>query len=190
MSMNLLKLCLAPLVAASVLFGVEVPRKAPEFVIQLPQGGQKLLTDYRGKVVCLEFLFTTCPHCQHSAQVLTQLQKEYGPKGFQAIGVAFNPMSKMLVNDFVKDYKVGFPVGYAERDPVNAFLQNPPTEGLHVPQLVFIDRKGTIRKQSLPRNDNSTGIEANVRKTIEELLAEKPAGPTKAKPKRTAKKTS
>lgn len=52
-------------------FAAEVPRKAPELVVQLPEGGQKLLSDYRGKVVCVEFLFTTCPHCQHSSQVST-----------------------------------------------------------------------------------------------------------------------
>lgn len=184
MKYALLKLAAAPLLAVA-LSAAEIPRKAPEFVIHLPEGGQKLLTEYRGKVVCVEFLFTSCPHCQHSAQFLTQLQKEYGPKGFQAIGVAFNPMSKMLVPDFVRGFKVGFPVGYSDRDPVNAFLQNPPAEGLHVPQLVFIDRKGVIRKQSLPRNDNATGQEHNVRKTIEELLAEKPApAPAKRKTRR------
>ena len=43
--------------AVAPLFAAEVPRKAPELVIQLPQGGQKLLTDYRGKVVVLAFFF-------------------------------------------------------------------------------------------------------------------------------------
>ena len=166
--------------AVAPVFAVEVPRKAPELVIQLPEGGQKLLTDYRGKVVCVEFLFTTCPHCQHSSQVLSRFQTEYGPKGFQALGIAFNPMSKMLVPDFVKQFKVNFPVGYAEREPVNAFLQNPPDNALHVPQLVFIDRQGMIRKQSLPRGDTETGVEANMRKMIEQLLAE-PASSSKRK---------
>lgn len=184
------RLAIMPLLAATMLFGVDIPRKAPEFVIQLPDGGQKLLSDFRGKVVCVEFLFTTCPHCQRSSQMLTQLQKEYGARGFQPIGIAFNPMSKMLVKDFVRDYKVGFPVGYAEDTAVKPFLQVPVTEGLHVPQLVFIDRNGMIRKQSLPRGDNATGLEFNVRKTIEELLAEKgAAAPAKSKAK-PARKTS
>jgi hypothetical protein len=134
-------------------------------------------------VVCLEFLFTTCPHCQHSAQLLTQFQNEFGSKGFQALGIAFNPMARMLVPDFVRDYKVSFPVGYTEnRDIVNAFLQNPPDNALHVPQLVFIDRKGMIRKQSLPRGDSETANPANMRKMIEQLLAEPAA--SKASPKR------
>ena len=55
---------------------VDVPRPAPEFSAKLPNGGQILLSKYRGKVVALEFLFTTCPHCQHASQVMSQLQTE------------------------------------------------------------------------------------------------------------------
>jgi len=172
-------------------FAADVPRKAPELVIPLPQGGQHLLSEYRGKVVEIGFFFTTCPHCQVAAQLMSKLQTEYGPKGFQALGLAFNPMAKMLVPDFVRDFKLNFPVGYAEREPVNMFLENPAESALHVPQIVFVDRKGMIRQQSLPRNDSNTATEANMRKMIETLLAE-PAGTTsKAKPASPAhKKTS
>src|SRR3982751_6289400 len=162
--------------AAVPAYSAEIPRKAPELAIQLPDGSQKLLSSFRGKVVVLEFVFTTCPHCQHSCQLLSQLQKEYGPKGFQPLAVAWNDMAKMLVPDFVKENHVTFPVGYADRNLVNTYLQNPPEEALSVPQIVFIDRKGMIRMQSLPRNDASTGSEANIRGMIEKLLAEK-AGP-------------
>lgn len=162
-------------------FAAEVPRKAPEFAVQLPDGSFKLLSSYRGKVVCLEFLYTTCPHCQHASQLMTRLQKEYGPKGFQALGVAFNPMSKMLVSDFVRDYGVAYPVGYAEREPVHQFLQHNPNEALHVPQIIFIDKKGIIRQQSLPRGDSTTATEANMRKMIEMLLKENGPAPAKAK---------
>lgn len=167
---------LGGIILGASLPGATIPRKAQELVISLPQGGQKLLSDYRGKVVCVEFLYTTCPHCQQSSQLLSRLQNEYGPKGFQALGVAFNPMSKMLVPDFVRDYKVNFPVGYSERGPVNSFLDNPEDNALHVPQLVFIDRKGNVRQQSLPREDHTVGTEANMRKMIESLLAEAPVG--------------
>ena len=166
--------------------GAEAPRKAPEFVIQMPGGGQQLLSQYRGKVVALEFLFTTCMHCQNSSRMLSRLQSEYGPLGFQAIGVAFNDMSHMLVPDFVRDYKVTFPVGFSTREPVHAFLQNDPNHSLHVPQLVFIDRKGVIRHQSLPRGDSETGTEAFVRKQIERLLQEPGPSSSESKPKKAA----
>jgi peroxiredoxin len=149
-----------------------VPRPAPEFVIQMPKASQILLSQYRGKVVCLEFLFTTCVHCQHASQLLSKLQSEYGSRGFQALGAAFNEMAAMLVPDFIRDYKINYPVGFSPREPIINFLQVNANTALHVPQLVFIDKKGVIRHQSLPQNDSVTHLESNMRKMIEQLLAE------------------
>ena len=149
-----------------------VPRQAPEFAILMPNKSQILLSQHRGKVVLLEILFTTCPHCQHASQIMSKLQTEYGPKGFQALGVAFNEMAHMLVADFVRDYKVNYPVGYSPREPIVSFLQANPQQSLHVPQLVFIDKKGVIRHQSLQQNDSQTHSEQFMRKMIEQLLAE------------------
>ena len=174
----------------ATLTGAEVPRTAPEFSIKMPQGGQTLLSQYRGKVVVCEFLYTTCPHCQHASQLMSRLQTEYGPKGMQALGVAFNDMSHMLVPDFVRDFKVNYPVGYSTREAVHTFLQNDPTHSLHVPQIVFIDRKGVIRHQSLPQGDSNTATEAFMRQTIEKLLQEPASAPAKRGVKKSAKKTS
>lgn len=175
----MLKALLIGLIAIAPMMGGEVPRKAPEFSFKLPKGEQVNLSQYRGKVVVCEFLYTTCPHCQHASQLMSKLQTEYGPKGLQAIGVAFNDMSHMLVPDFVRDFKVNYPVGYSTREPVHAFLQNDPKHSLHVPQIVFIDRKGMIRHQSLPQGDTNTATEAFMRQTIENLLKES-AAPAKA----------
>jgi thiol-disulfide isomerase/thioredoxin len=174
-SLLFFSLTVLPLVAA------DVPRKSPEFAAQTPAGGQLLLSQYKGKVIVLEFAFTTCSHCQASARLLTQLYKEYGPKGFQPLAVAFNDMAGMLVPDFVKQNGVTFPVGFSLRDPVLNYLQLSPDARLSVPQIVIIDRKGMIRQQSLVANDDKTATEANLRNMIETLLKEPAAAgpPTK-----------
>ena len=41
------------------LFGSEIPRKAPEFVIDMGQNKQLLVSQFRGKVLCLVFILTT-----------------------------------------------------------------------------------------------------------------------------------
>ena len=46
-------LSLAPAAAATV------PRPSPEFAIRMPDGRQLLLSSFKGKVIVLEFLFTT-----------------------------------------------------------------------------------------------------------------------------------
>ena len=170
-----------PLAAATV------PRPAPEFAIQMPKGGQVLLSQHKGKVVILEFILTTCSHCQSASQLLSRLQGEYGPRGFQALGAAFNDMAHMLVPDFVRDFRINYPVGYSPREPIMSFLQVNPNEALHVPQMVIIDKKGVIRQQSLPRSDSVTHTEQNLRRMIETLLAEPgPGGAKRAAPKKTS----
>lgn len=158
--------CSFPLIAA------QVPRPAPEFVIKFPDGQQKLLSQYRGKVLAVEFLLTTCPHCQDCSSLMNKMYAEYGAKGFQPIGIAFNPMSNMLVTDYVKDLGLKFPVGFSERDPVMEFLQHPAMERMLVPQLVFIDRKGVIRAQYSGDNPFFQDEEKNMRAQIESLLKE------------------
>ncbi len=179
---------LAVLLAACaiVMKPAEIPRPAPDFSVLLPEGGELHLSQYRGKVVLLEFLITTCPHCQHAAELLTRMQEEYGPKGFQAIGCSFDPMPKLVVPDFVKNLNLKHPVGYSFQELVYPFLQAEPGYAVHVPQLVFIDRKGVIRNQSAPRGDGETAKEENVRKWIQLLLAEPGGAPKRvsaAKPK-------
>src|SRR5438477_12781856 len=79
-----------------------LPRKAPELSIKEPSGKETLLSSLKGKVVVVEFLYTTCPHCQHESQMLTKLSKEFGSKDFQALGYALNDNAKMLVPGFVQ----------------------------------------------------------------------------------------
>lgn len=159
-----------------------VPRPAPEFAILLPEGGQLLLSKFRGKVVVLEFLFTTCPHCQEASRHIQKLYNDYGPKGMQPLGVAFNDMPQLHAPDFKKSLRLTYPVGYQSRGAVMHFLGRSPDEMIHVPQVVFIDKKGVIRQQSLPRGDGRTHSEANMRQMIETLLKE--PGPS---PKKTVK---
>lgn len=161
-----LGLALGPLVAA------EIPRKAPELAVQLPAGGQVLLSKYRGKVVLLEFLHTTCPHCQHDSAIVQQLYKEYGPRGFQPIGIAFNDGALALVPDFVSQLGLTYPVGVAPRDTVLAYLQFSYVEPLYVPQMVFVDRKGIIRAQHGGMDDFLKDVEPNLRTLLESLLKE------------------
>jgi thiol-disulfide isomerase/thioredoxin len=159
-----------------------VPRPAKELEIVEPNGQHHLLTSYKGKVVVIQFLFTTCPHCQAYSQLLTKIQGEYGPKGFQALGAAFNEADNSMVANYVSQYKVGFPVGPVGRDTVFSFLGFSLLDRIVVPQIVLIDKKGQIREQTegnpsapMPLQD-----ETHLRSMIEKLLSE--GGASKAAP--------
>jgi thiol-disulfide isomerase/thioredoxin len=157
-------------------------RKAPELAFNLPGQGQVLLSHYRGKVVALEFILTTCPHCQAASKPMTKFQEQYGPRGFQALDVAINGLDEnrtpsdadALVQAFKANFQVGFPVGWIGRDQMMAFMGFSLADRMVVPQLVMIDRKGYIHYQT-PANNNDEWTKIMnddaLRQHIEELLA-------------------
>ena len=151
------------------------PKKAPELAFKIPGQGDKLLSQYKGKVVALELVFTTCPHCQHASQVMTKIQNDLGPKGFQAIDVAFNDNADLLVENFVKDFNVGFPVGLTTRAEVLKFLGLSVMDRFVVPQFILIDRNGMVHYQTAPLGDDAIAQESFIRGEIEALLAKQPA---------------
>jgi thiol-disulfide isomerase/thioredoxin len=145
-------------------------RKAPELAFTIPGQGQKLLSQYRGKVVALELIFTTCPHCQAASHIMGRLQNELGSRGFQAVDVAFNDNADLLVDGFIKDQQTQFPVGWTTRDQVLSFLGLSAVERFVVPQLILIDREGMIHYQTPPLGDEKSYQEATIRNRLEMLL--------------------
>lgn len=153
-----------------------VPRPSPEYAVKMGKGQELLLSKYRGKVVAVEFLLTTCPHCQKTAQHLEKLSAELGKQGFQAVGIAINLEEKdqAQLQQFIQEYKLTFPVGVApNRESVNEYLQLSLMSRMLMPQMVFIDRKGVIQAQysgdSPFFGDNQ---EQNLRTLIQQMLKE------------------
>ena len=173
----------AALLAGCLLFAdTNTLRKAPELAFNLPGQGQKLLSQYRGKVVALAFILTTCPHCQAASRVMTKFQEEYGPRGLETLDLAINALDEGRTADqadamaaaFQRNFQVGFPVGWIARDQMMAFMGFSMAERMVVPQMVLIDRKGYIHYQT-PAGDsddwNKLMKEDAIRQHIEELLA-------------------
>lgn len=168
-------LVLAAAVALAFPALAETPRPAPEFAINMPGGGQKLLSSYKGKPVLLAFFFTTCPHCQDMSRLLSsQIVPEYAPKGVQFLAAAFDDNAKDMVADFAQKYVKGFPIGWVDRGSVYEFLQKSIVVPLYVPIMVFIDRKGIIQSEYIGDNVFLHDPPKNVRAELDKLLA-KPA---------------
>src|ERR1700677_1364134 len=146
------------------------PRKSPEFTITDPSGRQVLISSFRGKVVVLPFMFTTCPHCQHEAEMLTKLQQEYGSRGLQVLGMVFDDANGPKAAQFVKEFSIGFPVGWATRDSVISYMNIPVMDRWVVPQVAVLDRRGTIVAQSMSTGTPELQDEGFLRALIEKLL--------------------
>ncbi len=177
--MRLIRVAALVVMAAALALAVDptqalpVVRPSPEFKIRFIDGSQASLSSFRGKVVALLFVFTTCPHCQHASEVFTRLAAEYGSRGFQPIDVAFNTMANLYVRDFVKDHGISYPVGFDTPENVMGYLGYSIMDRYVVPQIVWIDRKGNIRAQTPPMgNDDKMYQEPYWRSMIETLTKE------------------
>ena len=154
-------------------YAQQVPRPAGEFAIKMPNGQITLLSQYAGKVVVLAFISTTCPHCQHTTQILSALNSEYGPRGVQFLAAAFNPDAAVLVPGFIAQFKPNFPVGSADRESVLEYEQASLVKPNFVPEVIFIDRGRVIREQH--KGEDSAFFndqEKNIRATLDTLLKE------------------
>jgi len=153
-----------------------VPRPSPELAIPMPGGSTTQLSSLRGKVVILEFLFLKSQHCLRVATMLNELHGEAALQGFQPVGIVFDPPNDTnshgeLISPMVDYYKLTYPVGYVTKGAVDTYLGRTTNEILEIPQLVVIDRSGTIRAVSGGRGGNSE-LEnaASLRKLIITLL--------------------
>lgn len=164
---------------SSVVATAPVPRKSPEFIIVEPSGRQTSLSSFKGKVVVIEFFLVNCPRCQRVAGTIAKLHKELGPRGFQAIGIAFDRgISGPMVTELVQRLGVTYPVGYTSSDKVDSYLGRQSTERFRVPQIVVIDRKGIIRAQSRQTDEKDLEDENYLRNLIDSLLKE--SAPTRS----------
>lgn len=170
----------AATLTATVLFAGpgSLPRKSPDFTISEPSGKDIPLSAFKGKVVVMEFFFLQSNHCTRVAKMLNELSKEMGPRGFQAVGIVFDPPNApashgLLVAPAVDFFKLTYPVGYSSKAAVDTYLSRRPREVLNIPQLVVIDRVGMIRAMSGPAGgDPRLEDEGSLRTMIDALLKE------------------
>jgi thiol-disulfide isomerase/thioredoxin len=74
------------------------------------QGLQKVLQQYRGKPVLLNFWATWCEPCRDEYPMLNELAKQYGPQGLQIVGVSMDDDGDLiLMRRFLARYKPVFP---------------------------------------------------------------------------------
>jgi hypothetical protein len=67
--------------AAVAMAQPKVPRAAPEFQIIEASGSTAKLSSFRGNVVLLAFVVTSCPHCLSASKEFEKLKAEFGLRG-------------------------------------------------------------------------------------------------------------
>ena len=112
---------------------------APQFVLKDVNGRTVRLSDYRGRVVLINFWATWCPPCRAEMPDLVRLQREHAKQGLQIIGITYPPERKLRVRRFARSLKVNYPIILGTRQ-IKARFSSEET----LPLTVVIDRDGKV----------------------------------------------
>jgi len=159
-------------VAAFTAAAQPAPKPSPALTINRAGSPAIQLSQYRGKIVLLAFIHTTCPHCQELTRELIPIAREYEKRGVQVVECAFNVNADQLVPAFVQEFQPPFPVGWTDNNTVMGYLGRSilDTTPFFVPHLVFLDRRGTIQGDFAGESEFMRTLDASIRAELGKLL--------------------
>lgn len=134
---------------------------APEFALAGLDGRNLALSNYRGKIILLDFWATWCAPCQTEIPLFVEWQKQYGQRGFQVIGISMDD-GPQPVRAFYREFRIDYPVALG-----NVKVAEDYGGILGLPVNLLIDREGRIAVKYAGTTD-LPGME----KQIQSLLAE------------------
>ena len=130
---------------------------APGWQLKDVDGQAVKLSDFKGKVIILDFWATWCPPCREEIPGFISLQKKYGPRGLAIIGVSTNDAGTKAVSAFMRQVGINYRVVLG--DPKVSFLYG----GVEViPTTFVIDRAGRVATAHSGYTDPAT-IEAEIK---------------------------
>ncbi|MCP5142285.1 MAG: TlpA family protein disulfide reductase [Chromatiales bacterium] len=97
--------------------------------------------DHEGKVIVVNFWATWCPPCLREIPLFMDLQKEYGAKGLQFVGIAIDTEDK--VREFAAAQPFNYPIGLATTGGTQLSIGYGNVLGA-LPFTAVIDRDGKV----------------------------------------------
>jgi cytochrome c biogenesis protein CcmG/thiol:disulfide interchange protein DsbE len=116
--------------------------KAPDFALKSIEGKTVKLSDYKGKVVIIDFWATWCPPCRKGIPDLISIQKDF-KDDLVIIGISLDGEKTIKdVPGFVKSYGINYPIVYGDEKVVAAYGG---IEG--IPTAFIVDKEGYVVDQ-------------------------------------------
>jgi Peroxiredoxin len=138
--------------------------KAKDFSLKGLDGKEYKLSNFRGKVVVLDFWATWCPPCRASLSFFENIHKKYKDKGLVVVGVSVD-MSDRVVKKFVESKGLTYLI-LLDKDNLVSDLYNV----FSIPTTIIIDKNGNIVTRKVGFNKS---YERYYEETVKKLLEER-----------------
>lgn len=124
------------------------------FAANLPNenGLNQALSQYKGKIIVLNFWATWCSPCREEMPELSQLHEEYKNKNVVVLGLAIDELA--LVKEFSKATPVSYPLFSAENEGMALGINLGNDKGI-LPYTVIINSDGHVVKTFFGRINKS-----------------------------------
>jgi peroxiredoxin len=115
---------------------------APGWELRDLDGKAVHLSDFKGKVVILDFWATWCPPCRAELPSFVALQKKYQAQGLAVVGISVDQGGADAVKSFAQKAGINYPIVLSDGKVTDAYGG---IEG--IPTTFIIDRNGHIVKK-------------------------------------------
>ncbi len=146
-------------------------KAAPAFQLATEDGTKTQLSDYRGKVVLLNFWATDCGGCVLEIPSIIQIENSYKSQGFTALGVSMDISYEGLkdaneawgrVTPFIAKHRVNYPIVMGDDAISRAYSLNA------FPATYLIDKSGKVATSYVGVLINKDDVAANVKSLLSE----------------------
>jgi peroxiredoxin len=132
-------------------------KAAPNFKLKDASGKTVKLSDYRGKVVLLDFWATWCTGCKEEIPWFSEFQSRYRKQGFAVVGVSMDDGGWKVLKPFLDEHKV----------PYRMLLGDEPTARRYeiadrLPDTFLIDRQGRVAAAYTAALVDRDDVEGNI----------------------------
>jgi thiol-disulfide isomerase/thioredoxin len=123
------------------------------------------LSDYKGKVVLLDFYATWCLPCREETPHLVELHKEYAAQGLQVIGLNVGGEDDLeRVPEFAKEFGIEYSLASPDDDLAAQYL----SDNSNIPQTFVFDRNGQLVKRFVGSSlDTPAQLEQAIKTAVE-----------------------
>ncbi|MDR7073050.1 TlpA disulfide reductase family protein [Fictibacillus barbaricus] len=125
--------------------GLSPGNRAPDFKLQTLDGKTVNLSDFKGKVVLLNFWATWCPPCRAEMPEMVRFYNEHSSEKIEILAVNLTDSDTVSsVKKFVKDYKLPFPILLDSAGSLGDTYKT-----VTIPTTFIIDAKGNIKQKHI-----------------------------------------
>lgn len=106
-------------------------------------GNPQAISQWKGKIIVVNFWATWCPPCREEMPELSHLQQQYQDRGLVVLGISTDELDK--IREFVKENPVSYPLLSGEIDAMNVGLSLGNDKRV-LPYTVIVKPDGNIAK--------------------------------------------